>query len=166
MRFIRYGISKGGKTIIKRTYTGDTSNIPAGYNSFCGYIFADYEGKTIGYSCYGEIPCTTKSFDLYWIAVHNDFRDKGIGKKIFDETYNAIKKQNGRKIYIVAKKEDSKKLVGRQGKNVNQLSKLLKKDIQIVKDEEERKMIENILSVPIIAINIIYSSEEIRKIRI
>ena len=74
--------------------------------------------------------------------------------------------ETGRKIYIIARKEDSRKLVGRQGKNVNQLSKLLKKDIQIVKDEEERKMIENILSVPIIAINIIYSSEEIRKIRI
>jgi len=74
--------------------------------------------------------------------------------------------ENGRKIYIVAKKEDSKKLVGRQGKNVNQLSNLLKKDIQIVKDEEEKKMIENILSIPIIAINIIYSSGETRKIRI
>ena len=41
------GISKGGKTIIKRTYIGDTSNIPAGYNSFFGYIFADYEGGGI-----------------------------------------------------------------------------------------------------------------------
>ena len=71
-----------------------------------------------------------------------------------------------RKIYIIAKKEDSRKLVGREGRNVNQLSKLLKKDIQIVKKDEEKKMIENILSVPIIAINIIYSSDEIRKIRI
>ncbi|HBF89194.1 MAG TPA: N-acetyltransferase [Bacteroidales bacterium] len=74
--------------------------VEKGIESGYYFIFADYEGKTIGYSCYGEIPCTTKSFDLYWIAVHNDFRDKGIGKKIFDETYNAIKKQNGRKIYI------------------------------------------------------------------
>ena len=71
-----------------------------------------------------------------------------------------------KKIYIIAKKEDSRKLVGRQGKNVNQLSVIMKKNIQIVKKDEEKKMIENILSVPIIAINIIYSSEEIKKIRI
>ena len=74
--------------------------------------------------------------------------------------------ETGRKIYIIANKDDSRKLVGRQGKNVNQLSNLLKKDIQIVKNGEEKKMIESILSVPIIAINIIYSSEEIRKIRV
>ena len=72
----------------------------------------------------------------------------------------------GRKIYVIAKKEYSRKLVGRQGRSVNQLSALLKKDIQIVKDDEEKKMIESILSVPVIAINIIYSSDEIRKIRI
>ena len=74
--------------------------------------------------------------------------------------------ESGRKIYVVAKKEDSRKLVGKQGRNVNQLSVLLKKDIQIIKDDEEKKMIENILSIPIIAINVIYSSGETRKIRI
>jgi GNAT superfamily N-acetyltransferase len=26
------------------------------------------------------------SFDLYWIATHNDFRGKGIGRKLLEET--------------------------------------------------------------------------------
>jgi ribosomal protein S18 acetylase RimI-like enzyme len=30
---------------------------------------------------------TKSCFDLYWIVTHNDFRGKGIGKKLLDETY-------------------------------------------------------------------------------
>jgi transcription antitermination factor NusA-like protein len=74
--------------------------------------------------------------------------------------------ESGRKIYVIAGKEDSRRLVGKQGRSVNQLSSLLKKDMQIIKNDDEKKMIENILSIPVIAINIVYSSEETRKIRI
>jgi len=44
------------------------------------FIFADIDGKPVGYACYGLIPCTKTSFDLYWIVVHNSQRGKGIGK--------------------------------------------------------------------------------------
>ena len=32
------------------------------------FIFLQLEGETIGYSCFGEIPCTVRNFDLYWIG--------------------------------------------------------------------------------------------------
>jgi hypothetical protein len=38
------------------------------------FIFAEMDGKTIAYSCYGLIPCTLKSYDLYWIATHKGDR--------------------------------------------------------------------------------------------
>ena len=52
------------------------------------FVFAEVDGVTVAYSCYGPIAMSTTSFDLYWIATHNDFRGKGIGKKLIEETCN------------------------------------------------------------------------------
>ncbi|MCK9225230.1 MAG: GNAT family N-acetyltransferase [Candidatus Muirbacterium halophilum] len=67
-----------------------------------GYSFVFLEDKEhlAGYTCYGEIPCTIGSYDLYWIAVDNSKRNSGIGKKLLLETERMIAKKNGRKIYI------------------------------------------------------------------
>jgi ribosomal protein S18 acetylase RimI-like enzyme len=64
------------------------------------FLFAEFEGKTIAYSCYGIIPCTLKSYDLYWIASHNDFRGKGIGGHILELTEKKIREAGGYGIYI------------------------------------------------------------------
>lgn len=71
-----------------------------GLDSGYFFIFAELDGKTIAYSCFGEIPCTKGSYDLYWIATHNDYRGKGIGKKLLAETVKAIAEVGGRSIYI------------------------------------------------------------------
>ncbi len=44
------------------------------------FVFAEVDGVTAAYSCFGPITMSKTSFDLYWIATHNDFRGKGIGK--------------------------------------------------------------------------------------
>lgn len=50
------------------------------------FVFADDEsGRTIGYACFGPIACTVGSFDLYWIAVHQDCRGRGLGARIMAE---------------------------------------------------------------------------------
>jgi len=64
------------------------------------FLFAESGGRTIGYSCYGPIPCTKHSYDLYWIGVHNDFRGKGIGKKLLAESEIRMGKLGGKKIFI------------------------------------------------------------------
>ena len=71
-----------------------------GLSSGYEFLFADYQGRTIAYSCYGLIPCTLHSYDLYWIASHNDFRNMGIGSYILEVTENEIKKSGGYGIYI------------------------------------------------------------------
>ena len=69
-------------------------------NSGYYFIAAIYQDKMIGFSCYGEIPCTKASYDLYWIGVHNDFRGKGIGIKILQETEKHIISLSGQRVYI------------------------------------------------------------------
>lgn len=60
------------------------------------FVFAEIDGKTVSYSCYGAIPCTNGSYDLYWIVTHNDYRGKGIGVKVLEETKNEVQKLHGR----------------------------------------------------------------------
>jgi GNAT superfamily N-acetyltransferase len=55
------------------------------------FVFAEIDGVTIAYSCFGPIEMSKTSFDLYWIATHNDYRGKGIGKKLLNETFNAAR---------------------------------------------------------------------------
>jgi len=64
------------------------------------FIFAEIEGKVVGYSCYGLIPCTLKSYDLYWIATHNDFRGKGIGRLVLKKTEEAVNSLGGKTVYV------------------------------------------------------------------
>jgi GNAT superfamily N-acetyltransferase len=64
------------------------------------FIFAEVDGRTVAYSCYGRIAGTDAGFDLYWIATHNDIRGKGIGKVLLEETHKKAKEMGAR--YIIA----------------------------------------------------------------
>jgi len=64
------------------------------------FLFADINGDTVGFACFGHIACTIGSFDLYWIAVHQDSRGKGVGQLLLSEVENGVSAINGRKIYI------------------------------------------------------------------
>jgi len=71
-------------------------SISSGYN----FVLVNYDNRIIGFSCYGEIPCTKNSYDLYWIALHNDMRSNGIGLLLLNETELQILKLSGRRVYI------------------------------------------------------------------
>jgi ribosomal protein S18 acetylase RimI-like enzyme len=64
------------------------------------FLFAETDGRTVGYTCYGPIACTQHSFDLYWIAVHNDFRGRRVGQALLLESERLIAQQGGRRVYI------------------------------------------------------------------
>jgi len=68
----------------------------SGYN----FLLAEHYGRLIGYACYGPIPCTAGSYDLYWIAVHPDFHRRGIGRCLIHETESRIRKAGGSRIYV------------------------------------------------------------------
>lgn len=64
------------------------------------FIFAEVEGRTVAYSCYGHIAGTDAGFDLFWIATHDDLRGSGIGKLVLEETHRKAKDMGAR--YIIA----------------------------------------------------------------
>ena len=64
------------------------------------FLFAEVDGKTVAYTCYGTIDGTIGGYDLYWIVTHNDYRGSGIGKNLIEETHNRVKKDGGK--YIIA----------------------------------------------------------------
>jgi GNAT superfamily N-acetyltransferase len=69
-----------------------TERLRKGESTGYHFVFADVDGVTAAYTCYGHDEMTKSCFDLYWIVTHNDFRGKGIGKKLLEETYKQAKK--------------------------------------------------------------------------
>ena len=63
------------------------------------FIFAERYGRLAGYTCYGPVPATASSYDLYWIAVHPDFRRRGLGKMMLEQTERSIRRWGGTRIY-------------------------------------------------------------------
>jgi len=68
----------------------------------CGYhfLFAEREGRVLGYSCYGPVPLTLQSYDLYWIAVRKEAQGTGIGRMLLEKSEAAIAGLGGRRVYI------------------------------------------------------------------
>jgi len=64
------------------------------------FVFAEENERVVGYTCFGPIACTTGSYDLYWIAVHNDCRCRGLGRFLLERTEPIIARMGGRRIYI------------------------------------------------------------------
>lgn len=67
-----------------------------GYN----ILIAEDDGEVAGYICYGETPCTVGTWDIYWIAVAQEMRGKGIGQLLTEAAEKAIKTARGRMAII------------------------------------------------------------------
>jgi GNAT superfamily N-acetyltransferase len=64
------------------------------------FVFAEIDGRTAGYTCYGPIAATQGSFDLYWIAVHRDRQGRGVGRALIEQTERLVLRQSGARIYV------------------------------------------------------------------
>ncbi|WP_419662134.1 histone deacetylase superfamily protein [Desulfosarcina variabilis str. Montpellier] len=78
--------------VVERLQKGEAS----GYS----FIMADHYGRLAAYACFGPIPCTASSYDLYWIAVHPDFQGKGLGRRLLMEVERRVKAAGGSRIYV------------------------------------------------------------------
>lgn len=63
------------------------------------FIFAESGQELIGYTCYGLIPLTRSTFDLYWIAVNPAYQGNGIGQILLAKTESSVKESGGSAIY-------------------------------------------------------------------
>lgn len=64
------------------------------------FVFAESGGRPVGYACYGRIPLTQESYDLYYIAVEKSQQGAGLGRRILGETESLIAADGGRRIYV------------------------------------------------------------------
>jgi ribosomal protein S18 acetylase RimI-like enzyme len=72
------------------------SGLASGYH----FVFADQRDGLAGYTCFGPIPATRSSFDLYWIAVHPDLQGSGLGARLLAESERRIAAQGGGRVYV------------------------------------------------------------------
>ncbi len=67
------------------------------------FVFADAgngeSARAVGYACFGEIPCTVGSYDLYWIAVDHAHRGGGLGRALVAEVERQVRELGGRRLY-------------------------------------------------------------------
>ncbi len=73
--------------------------------SASGYAFVfadapDEPGKLLGYACYGPIPATASSFDLYWIAVTPAQQGHGLGGRLLQEVERCAAESGASQMYL------------------------------------------------------------------
>lgn len=62
------------------------------------YFMAEDNGKLVGFICFGHDSCTVSTWLLYWMAVHADYRCKGIGKALLQKFEDYVASKGGKKI--------------------------------------------------------------------
>ena len=77
-----------------------SERLQQGESSGYFFQFAQQNNHVQGYTCFGPIPGTQTSYDLYWIAVDNNLRGHGIGKNLLIQTEAEIAKRGGTRVYI------------------------------------------------------------------
>jgi Acetyltransferases len=64
------------------------------------FIFAEEDGKVLGYTCFGHTPCTLTTFEIYWIAVDKSAQRLGVGRALADEVFRISKANGGKKVVL------------------------------------------------------------------
>ena len=84
-----------------------TERVGRGQASGYEFIIAERGTKMLGYACYGEIPGTKGTFDLYWIAVAGDQQGTGLGREILTRTEIAARADGAR--HLIAETSGTEK---------------------------------------------------------
>jgi ribosomal protein S18 acetylase RimI-like enzyme len=63
------------------------------------FLFAEEGGRLLGYTCFGPIPGSVHSFDLYWIAVAPEAQGRALGKKLIAESERIMTARGAKRVY-------------------------------------------------------------------
>lgn len=79
-------------------------------------VFDDLEGyeflgafagdQLIGYACFGATPSTDRTYDLYWIAVHQNARRFGAGSALMAEVERRLEQRRARLMIVETSSRD------------------------------------------------------------
>jgi len=60
------------------------------------WFVAEREGEVVGFACFGPVPLTVGTFDLYWIAVSPEALGSGVAKRLDEAVTEAVRGLGGR----------------------------------------------------------------------
>ncbi len=63
------------------------------------FVLAECDGRLIGYTTFGAIPCTKSSFDWYWLAVRPEMQGFGLGRELLAHTERLARAMGGTRLY-------------------------------------------------------------------
>lgn len=64
----------------------------SGYHIFV----AEVNSSVVGYICYGPTPLTEGTWDIYWIVIAREERDRGVGKTLLAFAESKMREAKGR----------------------------------------------------------------------
>ncbi|MEW5877487.1 MAG: GNAT family N-acetyltransferase [Acidobacteriota bacterium] len=71
-----------------------------GPESHYRFLVAEEAGQVLGYACWGPIPGTRFSADLYWIAVNPNAQGQGVGRALLAATEAWMAEQGRFRVYV------------------------------------------------------------------
>lgn len=66
----------------------------------CDFLLAEYEGQTVAYACFGKIPNSDSSYELYWLSTDNRYRGCGIGRLLMQRLLEKVRELGGCKLFV------------------------------------------------------------------
>jgi D-alanine-D-alanine ligase len=76
------------------------TRLTEGSKSGYSFVFAERQGRLLGYAAWGAAPLTQRSFDLYWIVVAPAAQGQGLGRALLERVERAVAARGGGNLYI------------------------------------------------------------------
>jgi ribosomal protein S18 acetylase RimI-like enzyme len=58
------------------------------------------DDRLVGFTLFGQVPCTVATWDLYWIVIDPTEQRRGTGRRLLDATESAVREAGGRLIVV------------------------------------------------------------------
>lgn len=76
-----------------------SERVERGRSSGYEFLLALKYHELAGFTCFGKVPGTESSFDLYWIAVDPNRQGRGYGRQLLERTEDAVREVGGKRLY-------------------------------------------------------------------
>ena len=91
-------IAVAGEVVEERLARGPASGYELLFVDDCAAGEAGAE--TAAFACFGRIPLTAASYDLYWIVVAPGHQRRGLGKRLLAEVERRVREAGGTRLYV------------------------------------------------------------------